>query len=589
MSSDETVTQNPSVILSRQQIDIPAIVGELPGSPDTSPDDVFADGMLSPPVDPTRAMKAALSSGGVMAVGHAIAQGTTGIGFEIVPRAGKIDINDPDKWPDGAAEQHDRMEVFSQAGYRGAGQYSIRGAFHSMEHDRFILGWAGITVVRSAMNSIPGLPPPPIALSRFEACNAKFTRADREPTIVPVPVSLSDGRTLWTEVPRHFRRLMFRASNGRMAWFKEYGDWRSMDAKTGRYSSGNRATPSAKPGAPGRYTPGKLPPNARPALEVAHFATSFPGMAPYGISGWHAELDAVDSAAEHVRLLVSYLKSGLHSVILAAANRMFDTGAADAAVQKIDELGRGRNGLGALITLSLMPQDSQGGNPMLGKDGPDDRGRIILHELNTKLPDALLDDTLSDALAGRIAHAERIPGLLIGRSDNYNFATAAAAWATANRLRFMPHHQEHEAFLGALTAEMGITHWRFKTVSPEWEEKEPLTGTASVTGQLGGVSVNRAMGLLADVTGTEPERIKEWWGDIPLALVSLVLSADDPQGTLDALKLPGNPQIPIEKKASTPANPQDLAPAKLNETVAKPIVKALEALEAKIEQLSLRA
>jgi capsid portal protein len=565
------VTQNPSVILSLQQVDIPAMVGEIPGSPDTAPTDIFAGGMLTPPVNPQRAMNAARSSGGVMAVSHAVAQGTTGIGFKIVPRRGDIDVKDKDKWPTGAAEQHDRMEMFLQTGYRGSGQYSIRGAFHHMEHDRFILGWAGIVVVRSAIPTTPGLPPQPIALARLEACNSKFTRADREPTIIPVPVSLSDGRTLWAEIPRHFRRIGFRSSNGRHTWFKEYGDWRSMDSRTGRYSTGNRATPSTKAGEPGKYVPGKLPPNAAPAVEVAHFATSFPGAAPYGISGWHAELDAVDSAAEHVRLLVSYLKSGLHSVILAAANRTFDAGAADAAIQKIDELGRGRNGLGALITLSLMPQDSAGGNPMLSKDGPDDRGRIVLHELNTKLPDALLDDTLSDALAGRIAHSERIPGLLIGRSDNYNFATAAAAWATANRLRFMPHHQEHEAFLDALTAEMGITHWKFDTIAPEWEEKEPLAGTASVTGQLGGVSVNRAMGLLADVTGTEPERIKEWWGDIPMALVTLVLGADDPQGTLDALMLPGKPKIPLKK---------------VEQTVAQPVVEALKSLEQKFEKFT---
>ena len=30
------VTQNPSVILSLQQVDIPAMVGEIPGSPDTA-------------------------------------------------------------------------------------------------------------------------------------------------------------------------------------------------------------------------------------------------------------------------------------------------------------------------------------------------------------------------------------------------------------------------------------------------------------------------------------------------------------------------------------------------------------------------
>lgn len=555
----DAFTQNPSVILDKTVVDIPLMVGELPGSPEPT-DNLFSGGTVAPPVDPTRVLRAALSSGGVMSVGHVVAQGTTGIAFEIVPRRSNVDIGDREKWPEGAAAQRDIMEVFRDAGFRGSGQYNIREAFYTMEHDRFLVGWGGIGVVRSSVTDQEGLPPKPIALSRFEASGARFSRPDANPTPVPVPVSLSDGRTVWVEVPRHFRRIMFRSSNGRVMWFKEYGDWRALDARTGKYSTGNRAYPPNGLGKPGKYVPGKLGNDAKPAIEVAHFRTSFPGIYPYGISGWHAELNAVDSSAEHVKLLVSYLKSGLHSVMIAAANRPFESGSAEAAVQKIDELGRGRNGLGALITIALIPQDSSGGNPMLGANQADDRGRLILHELSTKLPEALLNDTLSDALSSRIAQAERIPGLLLGRSESYNFATAAAAWATANRLRFAPHHAEHEAFLDALTAEMGVTDWRFKTVSPEWEEKEPLAGIASVSGQLGGISINRAMDLMAIVAGIDATHVNEWWGDLPLPIVSLILGSPDPQGMLDGLGI----------KAKFPEG---------KSSVNEPLVEALKSLE----------
>ncbi len=563
----EVYAQNPSVVLSTEHITIPTIIGDVPGSPEsTDPDEMFGGGMLEPPVSSRRVLQAAMRSGSVMAVSHAVAQGTTGMGFDIVPRNGEIDLKDRKAWPEGAQEQRDRMEVFSQTGYRGDGHYSIRGAFYGMEHDRLLLGWGGINVIRSSVSSSPGLPPPPIAFSRFEACGAKFSRTDRYPTVVPVPVSLSDGRVLWTEVPRYFRRIQFRSSTGRCMWFKEYGDWRNMDARTGKYTAGGKATPPVKWGQPGRYTPGKFTdPKAVPATEVAHFATSFPGIAPYGFSGWHAELDGVDSAAEHIRLLVTYLKSGLHSVILAAANRPFEEASLQAAVQRIDELGRGRTGLGSIITLSLIPQDSATGNPMMPNDQGADRGRLILHELNTKLPESLLNETLADALAMRIAHSERMPGLLLGRSDNYNFATAAAAWTTANRLRFLPHHREHEGLLDSITAEQGITHWRYSTISPEWEEKESLMGVTSAAGQLGGVSVNRAMDLMSHITGSESKRIEEWWGDIPLPLVTLVLNAPDPQGTIDALKLPGAPKIPMDKAS-----------------VAAPIAEAMKALEERV-------
>ena len=96
-----------------------------------------------------------------------------------------------------------------------------------------------------------------------------------------------------------------------------------------------------------------------------------------------------------------------------------------------------------------MPLDSKQSGPstLMDQASSSERGRLVLHELNTRLPQEVLDSTLSEALAERVAHSERIPGLLLGRSESYNFATAAAAWMTANRLRFRPHHVTREDFL----------------------------------------------------------------------------------------------------------------------------------------------
>lgn len=544
-----------AVILERHQVSLPFMVGELPGSDPgdenlSDLEDQFAGGFQPPPVPPMKALRAVLSNGELAAVLHAVGEGTAGVKYEIQPRfanaPGKsFNMDDPSSWPEGAQQQRDLLQVFIQAGFQGRGAQSLREGFYEQEHDRVMLGWGGVLVHRKMPlpDDSPYMPMPPRALGRFEACHAQFTKPQSTPTFTPVPIALEDGRILWIEEPRHFRRIRMQAGRKKM-WFKEYGDWRLMDARTGRYASNSRHIRSIESFQPGKYYPGTaagIRQNTRgkvvPAIEVMHWNTSFPGVAPYGISGWHSELDSVSASAEGTKLLLSYLKSGLHSVILAAANRPFESQTAEAAIEKIDSLGRGREGLGALITLALVPGDSSSQQTNPFAEATADRGRLILHELNTKLPQEVMNGEMRDSLGKRFAHSERIPALLLGKSDSYNFATASAAWAVVNRLRFNPHHEIREQFLDRLLVEMGITLWRIRIASPEWEEPEPLASVASIAGSNGGLSVNKAVKLLNEVLDVDVSPIDEWWGNLPMSLVTSVLSSVDPAETLELLGL----------------------------------------------------
>ncbi len=540
---DEFARGDVAVILERNQVNIPFMPGELPGTEPVGEGPFDRGGMVvEPPVDPKKARKAVLSNGELAAVLHAVADGTAGVNYSIVPRhstaPGNFRLDDPTTWTTEIRRQHDMAQILIQTGFRGNGVKSLKMGFRDQEHDRVVMGWGGVIVRRRLTDSELGFPEPS-HFERFESCVAKFTKLQKTTVMVPVPVALQDGRILWIEEMRRFRRLKVN-HNGKVFFYKQYGDWRSMDARTGKYSTGNRRRPSTEPFTPGEYRPGRLPSGAVPAVEVATWETHFPGVSPYGISGWHSEMLSVQSSAESTKLLLEYLRSGLHSVILAAANRPFEDASADAAIKSIDELGRGRKGLGALIPLSLIPLDSSvqsgGGNPLL-QDTTNDKGRLVLHELNTTLPSQVMDGELSQSLGRRFAHSERIPALLLGKSDSYNFATASAAWSTVNRLRFAPHHEERMHFLDRILVEMGITFWSINVESPEWNEKEPLGSTASVAGSQGGMSLNHATKLLGEVLDIDIKQVEEWWGNMPLSLVKSVLESPDPQGTLILLGL----------------------------------------------------
>jgi capsid portal protein len=545
--SDEEARSEASILLDKSHFQFSFMPGELPGS-EAGPDgDPISSAMavVEPPIEPRRLIKAVASNGFLAAVCHAVADGCAGVRYDIEPRFNEslmdsdFDLGDRRTWPESIVEQRQMLQVFIQAGFVGSGAKSLRMGFKDQEHDRVILGWGGVGVLRTEFVDKKGMPPTPKGFTNIEACNARFTRPSRTVTMVPVPVALEDGSVFWVEEPRFFRRIRVRMDNGRYKWFKEFGDWRSMSSKTGKYSKGSRRVPPTRVGQPGTYIPGKLKGKDTPAMEIMHWCTHFPGAKPYGLSGWHSELTSADSWKEQSGLILEYLKSGLHNVILAAGNRPFEEATVEAAINKIDELGRGRKGLGSLITMALVPADSSvqssGGN-IFGSDSTSDRGRIILHELTTKLqPELLNSDGLTESLANRFSNSERIPSLLLGRSDSYNFATASAAWTVVNRLRFGPHHEEREAFLDKILIEMGITMWKVKVVSPEWDEKEPMSGMMSVGGQLGGVSVNKAIEIMSGMTNIEMKPVDQWWGRYPMPIVRSILDSEDPVSTASVL------------------------------------------------------
>jgi capsid portal protein len=540
---EEEFARDVAIIVDKRDVNIPFMAGELPG---TSPvgETLFdrAAAVVEPPVDPKKARSAVLSNGELAAVLSVVADGTAGVNYTIKPRFKSatdkdFKLDDPTTWTDEVRRQHDLCQILVQAGFRGDGVKSLKAGFRKQEHDRAILGWGGVQVNRGKITDTLGFGKPS-HFGSFEACSAKYTKLQKTLVPVPVPVVMQDGRILWIEEMRRFRRIKV-TSGGHTWYYKEYGDWRSMDARTGKYSTGNRHKASLSPFQPGTYKPGKLPKGASPAVEIAAWATSFPGSAPYGISGWHSEMMSVAASSENTKLLLEYLKSGLHGVILAAANRPFEDASAQNAIETIDQLGRGRKGLGALIPINLIPGDTSSGsqqNPF-ANDTTADRGRLILHELSTNLPSQVMDGQLSESLGKRFAHSERIPALLLGKSDSYNFATASAAWSTVNRLRFAPHHEERVHFLSRVLVEMGITFWCISVESPEWNEKEPLGSTASIAGSQGGMSMNQATRLLSEVMDIDIKPAEDWWGEMPLSLVKAVLESPDVYQTLSLLGL----------------------------------------------------
>lgn len=542
------------ILLGEESLD--ALFGDtgVPTDPAQNPLALLHGDGVKPPMNPLALMQAVKSNGELAAVCHAVANGNAGTTVKIVPRlpaeVGGPKAADPSSWTDEIRNEHRIMQAFVQAGFHGDGAKSLRAGFYEQEHDRVVLGWGGVRVIRSATrrDAMTNLPVPE-ALGRFEACYATFSKPDVKPTPVPIPVLCEDGTTIWVTEYRYFRKIVFvpRARQGMVSptasqapmYYKQYGDWRSLDARTGRRSNSYKYLPPSDPWkSPGTFKPGGLPADGIQAQEVMTWATSFPGVAPYGVSGWHSEMKSVESAKEAQQLVVDFLKSGLHGVILVAASRSMDDALLKQAIDKVENLGRGRNGMGALVTLSLAPMSSDvSSNLPIGMrdEMTADRGRIIFHELSSRLPAEVMDGSIRNNSANSFARAERLPPLLLGKSEAYNFATAQAAWRVVNSLVFSPHHEDRNQFFDRLCVEMGIKHWKLEVVSLEWAEPTPVTGLASVVSQSGGLTPNMGLSLLAESTNRQYVPFPSWWGEVPLPILNTAFASPDPIKILDAL------------------------------------------------------
>ena len=282
--------------------------------------------------------------------------------------------------------------------------------------------------------------------------------------------------------------------NGKVVYFKEFGDPRIMDIRTGVYA-----------------TEGDTIDIENQANELLEFAI---GTSDYGKVRWIGQALNVDGSRRAENLNNNYFANGRHTplAVVVSGGTLSDESYARLQ-QYLDDI-KGEKGQHSFLLLEV--QDTE--NKASFED--DKQPKVELKDLASVLQkDELFQDYLDNSRR-KVQSSFRLPDLYTGYTTDFNRATAQTAMEVTEKQVFQP---ERESLAWIINNKL-LNGYAFKSVEvffekPDITNPDDLFKMLSVCNNAGGFTPNKAKQVAYDTMGWDGcEDYEGDWGDIPLVV-----------------------------------------------------------------------
>ena len=292
---------------------------------------------------------------------------------------------------------------------------------------------------------------------------------------------------------RKFRK--YRQTVGmKKVYYKEFGDPRVMDSRTGEYVGKGKALKR-------QYQ----------ANEIMEFAI---GTSAYGKVRWLGQVLTVDGARRAEALNNNYFINGRHTPLLIMVKGGSLTDDSFSKLREYMNDIRGESGQHAFMVLETEASDNRTGF------NSDNRPEIEVKDLAAILQkDELFQDYLSNNRR-KVQSSFQLPDLYVGYTTDFNRATAQTAMEVTEKQVFQP---ERRSLAWAINNRL-LNGYQFRYVEaylrePDITNPDDLFKILTVCNNAGGLSPNKAKAIAYDALGETAENFEGDWGDIPLAVM----------------------------------------------------------------------
>ncbi|MBQ9346596.1 MAG: phage portal protein [Oscillibacter sp.] len=295
------------------------------------------------------------------------------------------------------------------------------------------------------------------------------------------------------EIPRKRRFCKYRQDiGGKTVYFKEFGDPRMMDRRSGEY-----------------LTDGETVEMEYQANELMEFAI---GTEPYGEIRWIGQVLGVDGSRKAEGLNNNYFENGRHTplMIIIKGGTL-----SDESFEKLQEYMndiKGEAGQHAFIVL-----ETEGTDARVDFDDFDKQDIEIKDLASILQKDELFQDYL-DNNRRKVQSAFQLPDLYVGYTTDFNRATAQTAQEVTEKQVFQP---ERRSLAWAINNRL-LNGYRFRFVEayflePDITNPDDIAKLLTVANAAGGLTPNKAKQIVYEAYGEVSEDYPSEWGDVPLA------------------------------------------------------------------------
>ena len=305
------------------------------------------------------------------------------------------------------------------------------------------------------------------------------------------------------------RRKKFRKykqeKDGKTVFFREYGDPRMMDWRTGVY--------------------GEAVDLAYQANEIIEFAI---GTEDYGAPRWIGQALSVDGSRRAENLNNNYFKNGRHTPLAIVISGGTLSDESEAKLQEYVAGIKGEDGQHAFLLLQVEGNENTTGFEQEKKPV------VELKDMAAILQKDELFQAYLDNSRRKVQSAFRLPDLYVGYTTDFNRATAQTAQEITEKQVFQP---ERESLAWVINNKL-LNGYQLKYVetyfkAPDITNPDDLFKMLTVTEKAGGVTPDMAKQIAYKTMGLDGEEdYPEEWGKTPLAVLAAQKTAAAPAGDI---------------------------------------------------------
>lgn len=277
-------------------------------------------------------------------------------------------------------------------------------------------------------------------------------------------------------------------SGGKTVYFKEFGDKRIMDKRTGLYVDELDIEYQAN--------------------EILEFAI---GTEPYGEVRWMGQTLSVDGMRKAENLNHNYFVNGRHTPLMIMIQGGTLTDESFEKLQMYMNDIKGENGQHAFIVLETESTDNSLEFESMTQP------TIEVKDLASILQQDELFQSYLDNGRKKVQSAFLLPDLYVGYTTDFNRATAQTAQEVTEKQVFQPERKSLAWTINnKLLSEFGFKYVEAYFLEPDISNPDDLVKVLQICNTAGGLTPNKAKQIAYEALGEVSEDYEDDWGNIPL-------------------------------------------------------------------------
>lgn len=508
------------------------------------------DAIVEPPYPMDWLCRAAENNSILGSCIDSVSLNSVGMGWHLIPT---VNIDHMEDGPDKDAlkiemdQEKATLEAFLDYCHP---EESIESLAQKRSYDKGLTGCGYWEVTRFGNGELAGL-------EHVPSYTMRLSRMDKEVTTFRQWVKVSKTDYEERTFRKHFRRFLQITPDGRRTWFKEFGDPRILDSKTGRWITGTNE--KGNPVWMSGFSPESCPEVDQRATEILYFH-HYCTYSPYGVPKWIGNtLSVVGSRAyEEINADFADNKAVPPLAILVSGGKL-----------KADSISRIENyvnthikGRGNFHSVLILETDAKS-DPNL--PGQLTRGAIELKPLTEAMQKDELFSAYDKRARDKIRGSFRLPPIYAGDTQDYTRATAEESGAVAEKQVFTPERLLDDQVINRkLLAAMRVRYWEFRSNSAvEDSAQDKADIYTKIRSEM---TINEARKMIAEFMNADLPPLKPWWASqVPVSVI-LGLFQQDQANSLADLQAQKNE---IAAHASTSME-GDTTPASVKDVKAPP-------------------